>query len=155
MAVSPVPPFLPALSAGAQGPYAIGLLAATSLLAVAFVPLVLGVLQHVFTMQLALSSTEIALLVGVTVLVPLLLRIGARTVAPTLSVGLIRPASLLAAALLIIDSLMVLVDAARGMWELVGNGTLQAMAAYSLIALVIGHVLGGPVRHNRTTLGFR
>jgi BASS family bile acid:Na+ symporter len=38
------------------------------------------------------------------------------------------------------------------MWALVGNGTLVAIAAFVVLGLAIGHVLGGPNPHDRSVL---
>jgi len=151
MAVSPVPPFLPKFSAG--GPYGIGLLAVTSMLAVVFVPVMLVLLQHVFGVRLTISPMDIAALLGVTVLVPLVLGLGVRAAAPSLAQRLMKPATRVAIALLLCDTVVVLVEAGPDMWRLVGDGTLLAMLSYSVVVLAIGHVLGGPMRRDRTTLG--
>jgi bile acid:Na+ symporter, BASS family len=155
LAVSPVPPFLPMkeATAGGQSSYIIGLLFATGLLAIVFIPLTLVVLAHFVDIELDISMAKVASTVAMTVLVPLLVGIGIRAAVGDRAERLVRPTGIVAAVLLILGLLAVLVAVGPGMWALVGNGTLAAMAVYAIIALGIGHVLGGPLPGNRATLG--
>ena len=53
---------------------------------------------------------------------------------------------------LVAGIVVVWISAAPAMWLLIGNGTVIALAAFVLVGLAIGHVLGGPVPQNRTAL---
>jgi len=154
LALSPLPPFLPKkeMTAGGERSYVIGLLTTTALLAVVFVPLALKVLEAVFGLPLTISIAKIATSVAMSVLAPLAAGMAMHSFAPALAHRLAKPIAILAAVMLVAGVIAVLVRLGPAMWELVGNGTLLAMIAFAAIALVIGHVLGGPLAGNRAAL---
>jgi BASS family bile acid:Na+ symporter len=154
LAISPVPPILPRKGrrAGARASYVIGLLVATSVLAIVLVPLAGEILGLAFGVPLGLSAAEVARFVAGTTLAPLAVGIAVRAVAPAVAERMERPAALLATVLLITALLPVLVGAWPGMVALVGNGTVLAIAAFTVLALATGHLLGGPNTDERAAL---
>jgi bile acid:Na+ symporter, BASS family len=154
LSVGPVPPLFPMRAARVGGghAYTIGLLVATAVLAIVLVPLTLTGLSTVFALSLRVSVVDIARLVLTTVLAPLAVGIGIRAVAPTFSEAVVRPLALVAGALLMLGTLLVLGFAGLGVPALIGNGTVAIMAVYTTVALAAGHVLGGPRMENRTVL---
>lgn len=154
LAVSPVPPILPKkqTKAGGSASYSISLLAAAAMAAIVLAPLAVGLAGAFFGREAGISLAAVAKTVLVTVLVPLGLGIAVRMFAPLLAERAARPVSILATALLVLSVLPVLFVATRAIWELVGNGVAVALAAFTLIGLAIGHLLGGPDPENRTVL---
>ena len=154
LAISPLPPFLPRkeMTAGGRRSYVIGLLVATALLAIVFVPLSLAILQAIFHLPLEVSMAKIARPVATSVLAPLAAGMAVHAFAPALAKRLVRPVGFVAGLMLVLGLLVMLVKLGPEMWELVGNGTLAAMVAFAIIALVAGHLLGGPLPGNRAAL---
>ena len=152
--VSPVPPFLPnkALGAGSERSYVIGLLVAASVLSIVFVPLAMQVFELVFAVSLDISPLKVARTVSITVLLPLLSGLCARQFAPALAERLARPIGGIATALLLAGVVAMLIKEGPGMWALVGNRSLLAMAMFVAGALTAGHVLGGRNEHDRAAL---
>ena len=154
MAVSPVPPFLPkkAIKAGGSQSYVISLLAMSALVSIVTTPLSLQLLDDLFDMSMHIPRIEIARPLLATVLLPLVAGLLFARVAPRLSASWTRIVSAAGTLLLAAAVLPQLVSLAPALRELVGNGTLLAIAAYALCTLFIGHLLGGPVEENRSVL---
>jgi len=154
LAVSPVPPVLPrkALKAGGEEAYTIGLLVATALLAIVFIPLAMEVLESVFAVPLQMSAAALARLILITVLAPLAAGMIVRHLAPALAQQIAYPVALLATALLVAGGLPIVFTAWPAVVSLIGNGTLAAIAVFVLVGLAAGHLLGGPNPQDRTVL---
>jgi len=155
LALSPVPPFIPnkAIKAGGTESYTIGLLAATGVLSIALVPLTLELLQRIFDIALGMPTSSVAQVVLVSVLVPLLLGVALRTVAPAFATKIKKPLSLIALAMMVLSALPLIVGSWSAIWSLIGNGTVVALVAFGLIGLGVGHLLGGPLLPERIVLG--
>lgn len=156
LALSPVPPILPRkqLKAGGDSPYVFGLLVAAGLFAIVFVPLGLEVVGRVFAVPVHLSAKRVALIVVVSVLAPLAIGMLLRRAAPAFAERIARPLSIVATVLLIVAVVPILFTAWPAMVSLVGNGTLAAFAAFIVVGLAAGHLLGGPDSADRTVLAF-
>lgn len=156
LALSPVPPMLPRkqLKAGGDSPYVFGLLVAAGLFAIVFVPVGLEVVGRVFAVPLYLPAQRVALIVAVTVLAPLAVGMVLRRAVPAFAERIARPLSMVATVLLIVAVVPILFTAWPAMVSLVGNGTLAAFAAFIVVGLAAGHLLGGPDSADRTVLAF-
>jgi BASS family bile acid:Na+ symporter len=154
IAISPVPPFLPikAMRAGEQRSYTIGLLVAAAVLSVAYIPLVMQLLDRLSPAALAMSPVTVAEAVSISVLVPLAAGIAIRRLAPGFAELVARFVLVVAVALLAVALLPVLVIAVPAIASLVGNGTILALAALVAVGLAAGHLLGGPRHEERTML---
>jgi len=154
IAISPVPPFLPikAMKAGEQRTYTIGLLVAAAILSVAFIPLVMNLLDQLSPATLAMSPVIVAKQVSVSVLAPLAIGIAVRHFAPRIADRAARLMLLVAVVLLAAVLLPVVITAWPAIWSLVGNGTGLAFAALVAVGLAAGHLLGGPRSEERTML---
>lgn len=154
LALSPVPPVLPKkqLKAGGRASYAVGLLVAAALLAIVFVPVAVEFLERAFALPLHMAPAAIARLVFITVLAPLVVGIIVRRVVPGIAERIAQPISLVATALLVVSVLPILFTAWPAMVSLVGNGTIIAIVAFSLVGLAAGHRLGGPDPDDRAVL---
>jgi BASS family bile acid:Na+ symporter len=154
MAVSPVPPILPAkqLELGGRSRYVFGLLVAASLLAIVVVPLAIEVLGRVFHREAHVGAGVVARVVGVTVLLPLTAGLVVRRVAPQAAERLAPRVSRVGNVLLLAGLAAVLLLMAPAIATLVGNGTILLIAAIVGAGLLAGHWLGGPDPDDRTAL---
>ena len=153
LAVSPVPPILTgnALKAGGESSYTTGMLVASSLLSIVFLPLGLLLCERVFATPLALPVTQVALQVATSVLIPLAAGMLVRRLVPA-AARFAKQVGMVAMALLVLAFLAVLVASWPAIHSLIGNGTILALAAFTLLGLVSGHVLGGPHPDERAVL---
>jgi len=154
LAVSPVPPILPRKlrKAGATESDTIGLLVAVGILAIVFVPAAMEILERVFNVPLRMTFASVAALVFITIILPLALGIAVHTLAPVAADRLVNPIAKIASIALLLSAVVILFSGAPAIWELTGNGTLVAIAAFVLVGLLIGHFVGGPKPENRTGL---
>ena len=154
LAVSPVPPLVPkkVLKAGGDATYMIGLLVAASVVSIVTIPVAMELLQRAFGVPLAMSAGAIALLVVTSVLAPLALGIAIRRLAPTFAQRIVGPVAIVATVMLLAGVLPLLLKAVPVAVSLIGNGTLAAMVAFVVVAIVTGHLLGGPRPDERTVL---
>ena len=154
LAVSPVPPILPRKlrKAGATESDTIGLLVAVGILAIVFVPAAMEILERVFHVPLRMTFASVAALVFITIILPLALGIAVHTLAPVAADRLVNPIAKIASIALLLCAVVILFSGAPAIWELTGNGTLVAIAAFVLVGLLIGHFVGGPKPENRTGL---
>ena len=154
MAVSPVPPFLPskAIKAGGSQSYVISLLAMSALVSIITAPISLRMLDDLFGLAMDIPHAEIARPLVISVLLPLVAGLIFGRVAPKLSASWARIVAGVGTILLAAVILPQLVSLAPALRELVGDGTLLAIAAFALCTLFLGHLLGGPVEENRSVL---
>jgi len=154
LAVSPVPPILPRKlrKAGATESDTIGLLVAVGILAIVFVPAAMEILERVFHVPLRMTFASVAALIFITIILPLVLGIAVHTLAPVAADRLVNPIAKIASIALLLSAVVILFSGAPAIWELTGNGTLVAIAAFVLVGLLIGHFVGGPKPENRTGL---
>jgi BASS family bile acid:Na+ symporter len=154
LAVSPVPPILPkkALKAGGREDYTFGLLVAAAVLSVFLVPIAVEVVQRVAGVPLRMTFSSVALIVLTTVLAPLAAGIAIRAAAPGLAEKAAGPLAIVASVLLLLGVVAILFSARRAIFALVGDGTLISLAAFTVVGLIAGHLLGGPEPENRTVL---
>jgi len=154
LAVSPVPPILPRKlrKAGATESDTIGLLVAVGIMAIVFVPAAMEILERVFHVPLRMTFASVAALVFITIILPLALGIAVHTLAPVAADRLVNPIAKIASIALLLSAVVILFSGAPAIWELTGNGTLVAIAAFVLVGLLIGHFVGGPKPENRTGL---
>lgn len=154
LAVSPVPPILPRKlrKAGATESDTIGLLVAVGILAIVFVPAAMEILERVFHVPLRMTFASVAALIFITIILPLALGIAVHTLAPVAADRLVNPIAKIASIALLLSAVVILFSGAPAIWELTGNGTLVAIAAFVVVGLLIGHFVGGPKPENRTGL---
>ena len=154
LSLAPVPPMLPrkATKAGGGAPYAVDLLAIASALSIIWIPIAVEIVERVFGVPLAVSPWSVAKVVGQMVLIPLIAgtivgrfaRARADRIAPMLAKagGLV----------LILGLILILFKFWRAVLGQIGDGSLIAFIAFTILALVIGHLLGGPNEDDRTVL---
>ena len=154
LSLSPIPPLLPnkLVKEGATDSYGIGMLVALALLAIIIVPIGLEIVEIVRQVPLGIKMSSIAKVVFITALLPLGIGILVHFFLPHLAERAAKPVSQIAGIALLLSFLAILIAAAPAIWTLVGNGTVIALAAFVLVGLAIGHLLGGPARENRKSL---
>jgi len=154
LAVSPVPPVLPAKQekAGGSASYTIGLLVATALVSAFLVPLAIGLLSSSFDIEMHEPASAIASVVLLSVIVPLLAGVVIRHFIPDLAKRIERPISRFATVLLIVAVVPVLFIAWHAIHALIGDGIVVMLVLFTLIGVGVGHLLGGPNPDDRTVL---
>jgi BASS family bile acid:Na+ symporter len=154
VAVSPVPPFLPGqqLKLVTRQEYVLGLFGASSLLAIVVAPLTVALIGLLFTRQISIAPTAIAKIVSLTVLVPFSLGMIARHRIAVFAKRASPIVGNVGMFLLVVAAVPVLFTTWSEMISLIGNGTLIALVAFTLVSLTVGHLLGGRNPDNRTIL---
>ena len=154
MAISPMPPLLPRreVKAGGHYPYAVSLLATLSLLAIVTIPLSTELLAAYYRRPLTGPGPVIARLAFISVLLPLGAGIAIRAWT-TVAGRLVPSASRLGMWLLVVGLLLLLPGIWRGVWGVVGDGTVLLVAVFVVLGLVVGHLMGGPDPREATVLG--
>ena len=154
IALSPVPPILPGKQSKAFGSasYIVGLLVAASALSVVLVPIGIGLLSAIFDLDIEVPASEVLPVVLVGIIAPLVIGIVIHRLVPAFAERIARPISIFATVLLAVSFLPVIVAQWSQIIDVVGNGTLIALAAFSLIGVAVGHLLGGPEPDNRAVL---
>lgn len=154
LALSPVPPILPGkqTKAGGSTSYVVGLLVTISVLSIVVVPLGIGVISQWFGLGISVPATRIASVVFMSVVLPLVIGLLVRQFAPAFAARIAHPLSIFATVLLIVAFIPVLIKLLPVLMTMVGNGTLLALALFTLIGVAVGHFLGGPEPDNRTVL---
>ena len=154
LSVSPIPPIMPkkALKSGGDDNYTIGLLVATALLSIILIPLTMEIFEMAsgFTMQM--RARDIALIVLTSVLLPLIAGMSVRVLWPVFAERRTKLIALVGFVLLILSCLPILFTSVRAILTLVGDGTLFGLAAFAIIGLIVGHLLGGPDPDDRPVL---
>jgi len=154
IAISPVPPILPnqQLGAGGATKYVFGLLVGTALASIAIAPLAIELLDHWYGFDVHLPPAEVATMMLVSIVIPLILGILLNRLAPAFARQIAKPVSMFANLLLVAAALPMLLAATPVLWPLVGNGVLAALVAFTLVGIAVGHVLGGPSQEHRSVL---
>jgi BASS family bile acid:Na+ symporter len=153
-ALAPVPPILPnkEMKAGAGAHQAVGLMVAAGLVSIAFIPFASQWMASWFGVEVHVPFGLTARIVFGSVLLPVLVGIVVRAVAPGVADRLASPLTKLSSLLLLAALIPVLIQTAPAQWALLGGGTLLAFVLFALVGVAVGHVLGGPDDNNRTVL---
>lgn len=154
MAVSPVPPLVPAkeLKVGGGKAYSDGLYIALVVASVVIVPLTVALLGRVYGHQVAVPAWAVARSVALTVLLPLGVGLGIKRLAPAFATriaGLVEKAAMV---MIVVAFIPLLIAVWPHIVALIGDGMLVAMFLVSLVALLGGHLLGGPTLGHRGAL---
>lgn len=154
-AVSPIPPVLPGkqLKFGGRPAYVFGLLVGVSLAAILLVPLGVDILGRIFGREARLGFASVAILIGKSVLLPLVLGLTIAHFFPSVARRLAPVLSRIGNVMLLAGLLPLLISAWPAVKTLAGNGTLIAIVAVVIAAIAVGHFIGGPDPYDRTALG--
>jgi BASS family bile acid:Na+ symporter len=154
LSLAPVPPILPRKQkkAGGAGAYALGLLVAAGLVSIVWVPIALELIERAFGVALGMPPLAVARLVAMTVLLPLAAGAIVARLAPRVAGPAALVLSRLGGLLLVLGLAVVLVAQWPAIASLLGDGSALAFALFVLVALAVGHALGGPDPADRTVL---
>jgi BASS family bile acid:Na+ symporter len=136
---------------GGNVAFACSLLVVTSVLGVITIPLWIEIIRRIAGADVALSPLEVLKMLAPGLLLPLLAGVGLRRFAPSIADKIAEPASRFANALLPGLVLVVLLVGGQALAAL-GWPAIVAMIVVPLVALGVGHVLGGPRPEDRTVL---
>jgi BASS family bile acid:Na+ symporter len=153
LALTPVPPLLPKsqVKAGTRSEYVLGLLASQAVLAILLVPVTIELMDWALGSQAHFSASQVAELIIKTILIPLAAGMVAGQLLPKLK--RLAPHLLTAGTVLLIaGAIPLLIVAWKTFGTLSGNGAILALAIFMLAGTAVGHLLGGPVEEDRTTL---
>jgi BASS family bile acid:Na+ symporter len=154
LALAPVPPVLPRKlsKAGGHDAYTVSLLVIAAVLAIFSIPIMLELIQGMFNVPLSMSAWAVAQVMAKTVLAPLAAGVAVALFAPKFAARFSAPIAAFAAAALPVAAIAVIVSAWPAILNQIGDGTLAAIAAFVVVGLGVGHVLGGPNPSDRTVL---
>jgi predicted Na+-dependent transporter len=152
LAVSAGAPLLPRRLAnfGSHG-YVFSLVVTSSLASIVLVPLSLGVLTDNFAAHFELEPLAAAQVIGTSFLAPLAFGMMLRALLPTAGERLAHALTAAAGLLLVVCALLLLVLNAPQLVEARWSG-FGALVLLMVIALAIGHAMGGPDPDDRTAL---
>jgi BASS family bile acid:Na+ symporter len=154
LAISPVPPILPGkqTKAGGTESFAISLLVVTSIVAIVLVPLSTEIVGRIFGTEVHMPISRVVPPVAVTVIVPLVLGVIVCRFMPALAERIGKPISRVALALLLVACVPVVFTSGATFWGEIGNGVVVLLALFTIVGIVVGHLLGGPESDDRTVL---
>ncbi len=154
LALSPVPPILPKklIKAGGGHDYVMALLFSASVFAILWIPLAGAALNRTFAADISIPPIPVATVVSMTVLGPTLAGVVVGLLAPGIAVRLASLVGRLGTVLLLAAAVLILIKVGPIMLALIGDGTLLAIAAFVLLGLAVGHLLGGPKPGDRSVL---
>jgi BASS family bile acid:Na+ symporter len=137
---------------GGDPAYVFSLIVNTSLIAVVTVPASLHLLAEVLSLDTtALTATQVARVILKTFLQPLAIGMLLRWVAPALAERIGEPLLKIAGIAMGLCAVAVLAYSFHVVFE-VGLPSLLAFGAFTLAAILTGHLLGGPDPSDRTSL---
>ena len=153
LAVSPVPPVLPASvrKAGGNVSYSVGLLTISALFAIAVTPAWVAMIGRYFGRSADVPAGAVAATVGMTVLGPLILGAIVRRLVPAV-IGWVKPIARIGTVVLLLAFAAVLFVSWRAILGTVGDFTVVAILVFVVVSLAVGHILGGPDPEDRTVL---
>jgi BASS family bile acid:Na+ symporter len=145
LAISPIPPLLPAKGgkAGGHSSYALGLMAIVALSSIVIVPLGLQILGRYSAQPFRMPAGGIANVMLMTALLPLALGMAVRAFLPAVADRIAQPMGRVAKLLLTAGVLALLLAGLPAVLRLIGNGTVMAIAAFVAAGLAVGHFAGG------------
>lgn len=153
LSMAPVPPLLykKQLGAGGRREYVISLLVTMGILSIVLVPLSVALLSRVFSLSVFVAPQAIGKVILMSVLAPLTVGLLIRQWFPAAQKASSHIIAL-GGLLLVVGGVMLLI----GLWPVtrtfLGNGVALMLAGFVVTGLLVGHLLGGPVPVDRTTL---
>ncbi len=154
LAMSPSPPLLPRkeIKAGGSAVFGVELMVLLAIGSIIMVPAGLWMLQQYTGRHLSIEPGTIGKIVSTSILLPLGCGMVIRFVLPRVAERIAVPLALIGNTLLAVAALALIIAAAPAIWALVGQGTLFAMAVFTVAGLAIGHFLALPDREHSVVL---
>jgi len=154
IAISAGAPLVPRrlLQSGGDPRYVLSLAVTSSVLAIVSVPLSVAALGRIFGVAVGVAPTAVAGLVAKSFLVPFIAGVVVHALWPAVAARLVEPTTKAAVAVLISCSAIAL---AFSIGLVIENGlrSFLALAALTFVAILSGHLLGGPKLVDRVSLG--
>lgn len=154
MSMAPMPPILPnsMIKAGGEASYARALLATMGFATVIWVPFVFALIVPLFGIETGVSPFATLKMVLITILAPLIAGGVIARLWPRFAAVVSRPLGLISMLVLVASLLVVIVGAWDAILAHVGGGAVLAILLFTVAALGLGHLMGGPVPADRTVL---
>ena len=154
IAVSPLAPLATGkmVRSGLDASRVVGLYVSLVLLSVVIVPVTVALLSDLFPVDATISVSAVAKLVAASVLAPLAVGVAIGTMVPDFARRAAGPLMIGGYIVLGLLFVPILISQASGLVELLGDGTVAAMAITATAGLAAGHLLGGPDPASRTAL---
>ena len=154
IAFSPLPPILPGkqLKAGGDGCYITGLLFGATVVSVLVAPFGVALAGSLFHVEAGITPGQVAKPLVMTVILPLLLGLGAAPMLGAARLKVADIASKLGSAILLVVLVVLLVLMFPAIKAVIGEGTLLVLAVLIVGGLIAGYALGGFDRGDRATL---
>ena len=149
-----MPPTLPEseFRAGTREQTALGLLISQTLLAIVFVPATLMVFNAVLGTNASFAPASVIAVVGELTLVPFFIGLVVSYISHDFAARISLRVHRLGQLLLMLGVVGVVLAFTRTWLALLGNGTLLVITLMVVVAIMIGHALGGQRRHDRVAL---
>jgi len=157
MAISPVPPLVPgkAMKSGARPEYIYGLQLAMGLGAIITVPLLGLLIAHHYATPMIFPVDIVARNVLIGLALPILIGLALnRWIAQQFAVRAAPAVNSVATIMLAVAAIPIAILFWPNMMDLIGDGTVWAIALVVIISVLGGHILGGEVRSDRPALAF-
>lgn len=154
MSMAPMPPILPnsMIKAGGEASYARALLAMMGFATVIWIPFVFAVIVPLFGIEAGVSPFATLKMVLITILAPLIAGGVIARLWPRFAAAVAKPLALVSMLVLVVIILVIIVQAWDAIMAHVGGGAVLAILLFSVAALGLGHLMGGPVPGDRTVL---
>lgn len=154
LAVSPMPPILPAKEQklGGTMDYALSIQVAASVTALLAAPVLLLIAEQIFGREAGYDPFGVTRTILVTIVIPLAAGIGLAALAPRLAGRLAGPARAVGMALLLGGLVLVIWKAWPGIAAAAVSATMIAVGLMTFFGLAVGHALGGPGAGSRHAL---
>ena len=154
IAISAGAPLVPRrlLGVGGDPRYVLSLAVTSSVLAIVTVPLSVAALSRIFGVTAGVDATAVAGLIAKSFLLPFLTGVAVHALWPAAAGRIVAPITTAALAVLALCLLIALVGS---IGLVIDNGlrSFLALASLTLVAILAGHVLGGPKLEDRVSLG--
>jgi len=151
ISIGPVAAMRKSRKVGGEASYALGLNVVLLVLSIVYVPLAVAGFAALYGRALWIPPVEVAKVIGPLQFAPLILGILFGRLAPKLAARVERPVTIVANGIFAGLVAVVLIGAAKPILG-IGVGGLLAVASLAVVAVVLGHLLGGPEEENRIVL---
>lgn len=154
MSMAPMPPILPnsMIKAGGEASYARALLATMGLATVIWIPFVFAVIVPLFGIEAGVSPLATLKMTLITILAPLIAGGVIARLWPRFAAAVSKPLALISMLVLVAIVLLIIVKAWDAIVAHAEGGAVLAVVLFTVAALTLGHLMGGPVPGDRTVL---
>ena len=154
LALAPIPPLLPKkqTKAGGEGAYIYGLLVVAALFSIIWIPLGIALVSWIARAPLSAGLPDVVKIVVVLIVAPLTAGAVVGRYAPAFAARFQPTIARLASLVLFAGLALLLAKSWGAILDLIGNGTLLALAGFVLVGLISGQLLGGPKAGDRSVL---